>query len=236
MTSSSELKCDLHVHTNWSDGLLPITETIDHADLLDLEVLAITDHFPAMNKPWDAQDDLPVPESYLAAINLQKQRASDHGVQLLAGIEFHANAEPDFPLDELDLLLIEGLWGRLDEFFREIFPLMERVRKARGPDFPIILAHPHFEAPKFLPTPPLEHYFDRMERLGIILELNTSYRNYEREAIIFEEIIQTTTLRFSLGSDAHSGSKIGDIEGGWRFLERYGAENRFFLASFFGLS
>jgi putative hydrolase len=78
------LRGDLHTHTEWSDGTVPIAAMADAADMLGREYIAITDHSPHLTVA-----------NGLSVERLQKQladidewnRTSQHDVTLLTGIE-----------------------------------------------------------------------------------------------------------------------------------------------------
>ncbi len=222
-------KCDLHVHSTWSDGVLTIEELVHNADLLDLEVLAITDHYPAMGHRHTSREN-PLDE-YFAKIQKNKLDALDKGVRLLAGLEFNVSGEIHaVPLQSLDLLLVEGLGGNPETFFPQFFSIALQARKARGQDFPLIIAHPFFGS---IAINALEALIAQLEKLNVIIELNTTYRNFLQESPTFEYLAQATELRFSIGSDAHNGDLLGQIHSGWSFLQRYNILSRFFLAKEF---
>ncbi len=232
MYRQSPPKFDLHVHSTWSDGVLTIEELVHHADLLDLEVLAITDHYPAMGHRHATREN-PL-EEYFAEILQIKQEALDNGLRLLSGLEFNVSGDiQSVPLQSLDLLLVEGLGGNPETFFPQFFPVAQLVRKVRGRDFPLIIAHPFFG---LISSNTLESHASKLEKLDIIIELNTAYRNFTQETSTFEYLAQATELRFSIGSDAHNGNLLGQIHSGWVFLERYGIPARFFLAEDFGIT
>ena len=137
------------------------------------------------------------------------------------------------PIQLPDLLLIEGLHGNPESFFPKFFSVAHRFREQRGPDFPIIIAHAFFGS---ITPKNLELYIFQLEKLGIIIELNVSYRNFLYETTIFEYLAQASELRFSIGSDAHSGDSLGQVQAAWFFLERYDIPFRFFLAKEFGIT
>ncbi len=232
MDQQSPPKCDLHSHSTWSDGVLTIEELVHHADLLDLEVLAITDHYPAMGHRHASREN-PL-EEYFAEITKNKPEAVDKGVRLLSGLEFDVSGDIQVvPLQFLDLLLIEGLGKNPVMFFSQFFPIAHHVRKVRGRDFPLIIAHPFFGS---IANNTLETYISELEKMNVIIELNTAYRNFIQETPTFEYLAQATELRFSIGSDAHNGDLLGQINSGWEFLQRYNILSRFFLAQDFGIT
>jgi DNA polymerase (family 10) len=225
-------KCDLHTHSTWSDGILSIEELVDHADLRDLEVLAITDHYPAMGHHHAVQDN-PLGE-YFTETRRLKIEALERGVRLLAGLEFDVSGDIHaVPLQNLDILLVEGLGGNPETFFPQFFSIAHHVRKVRGRDFPLVIAHPFFGS---MTTTKHEAQISLLENLDVAIELNTSYRNFIQEPALFEYFAQATDLRFSLGSDAHNGEFLGQIGAGWSFLQRYNIPSRFILAHDFGIA
>lgn len=74
-----------------------------------------------------------------------------------------------------------------------------------------------------------------MEEIRVAIELNTAYRNFVQETAFFEYLAQATDLRFSIGSDAHNGEQLGQVQNGWTFLERYNIKSRFIFAQGFGI-
>ena len=80
---SAPYECDLHTHTNRSDGADTYEELIDHAVDRGLKVIAITDHDvrPLANLNTD-QGEIPVQEY-----------GEKKGIKIIPGIEFSCNTE-----------------------------------------------------------------------------------------------------------------------------------------------
>ena len=76
-------ECDLHTHTNRSDGADTYEELIEHAVERGLKVLAITDHDIT---------PLSVVETENGAVPL-KEYGRDRGISIIPGIEFSCNTE-----------------------------------------------------------------------------------------------------------------------------------------------
>lgn len=101
---AGELRGDLHAHTEWSDGTVPISVMADAANMLGREYIAITDHSPHLTVA-----------NGLSAERLQKQLAdidewnesAESKVTLLKGIE--VDILEDGSLDQTPDML-----GRLD--------------------------------------------------------------------------------------------------------------------------
>lgn len=77
--------CDLHTHTNRSDGHLFPVESIDRAFALGLKVLAITDH----------DTILPQQQEWMGEILCLEEYAKEKGITLLRGIEISCDTDND---------------------------------------------------------------------------------------------------------------------------------------------
>src|SRR6202007_2131638 len=95
------LLCELHAHTRWSDGELPLPELVDLYGRNGFDVLAVTDHVIRTDDPWLA-DDAPLQgvhaanhADYLAEMAAQAERARrEYDLLLVPGLELTYN-DPD---------------------------------------------------------------------------------------------------------------------------------------------
>ena len=79
-------KCDLHIHSNISDGRLTPEEIVEIAVKKGLSAISITDH--------DAVD----------AIDIAKKAIGDRNIELVPGIEFSANFSGSNGIEEIHVL------------------------------------------------------------------------------------------------------------------------------------
>ncbi|MGH3033446.1 MAG: hypothetical protein ACRDON_02675, partial [Gaiellaceae bacterium] len=49
------LLCELHAHSTWSDGTLPLRELVDLYGRARFDVLCVTDHALRSDDPWYAE-------------------------------------------------------------------------------------------------------------------------------------------------------------------------------------
>jgi DNA polymerase (family X) len=96
----SDIRGDLHSHTNWSDGRYPMEEMVAAATERGLEYLAITDHSPSATVANGLNPDMLL--AHNAAV---RELAESSGVRLLTGTEM--DIKPDGSLDYSDELLAD---------------------------------------------------------------------------------------------------------------------------------
>ena len=100
LIEQEDLRCDLHMHTNWSDGRATLREMVETAASLGHEYIAITDHSEASR----VANGL-TPERLRAQIQqVRELNAEINGMEVLAGSEVDILKEGslDFP-DERSL-------------------------------------------------------------------------------------------------------------------------------------
>jgi hypothetical protein len=94
------LLCELHAHTDWSDGKLTLRELVDLYGRAGFDVLCVTDHVLRSDDPWH------LPETcvhdgnfcgYLAAVEGEAGRAlALYGLLVVPGLELtHNHPDPD---------------------------------------------------------------------------------------------------------------------------------------------
>ena len=103
----SDIRGDLHVHSNWSDGVEQIRDMAAAARSLGYKYIAITDHSKSLNISGGlSAERLQAQGKVIDALN---KEATD-GFRILKGIEVDIlkNGELDFPdsvLEELDIVI-----------------------------------------------------------------------------------------------------------------------------------
>src|SRR6266536_5312839 len=85
------LLCELHAHSTWSDGDLPISELVDRYGQSGFDVLCVTDHVGRTGEWHDPRWRVTRPEAfadYLAEIDREARRADDdYGLLVIPGLE-----------------------------------------------------------------------------------------------------------------------------------------------------
>jgi DNA polymerase (family 10) len=98
--TESDIRGDLHSHTNWSDGRYPMEEMVAVAQKRGWEYLAITDHSPSATVANGLSPDM-----LIAHNTAVRELSESSGMRLLTGTEM--DIKPDGSLDYSDELLAD---------------------------------------------------------------------------------------------------------------------------------
>jgi histidinol phosphatase-like PHP family hydrolase len=95
------LLCELHAHSTWSDGTLPLRELVDLYGRAGFDVLCVTDHALRSDDPWYVEQrprdgrtlvDAGNFDAYVAAIDLEAERARvRYSMLVVPGLELTYN-------------------------------------------------------------------------------------------------------------------------------------------------
>ena len=97
----SDLRGDLHLHSDWSDGKFPLEEMVDAVAALGYEYMAITDHSQGLG----VANGL-TPERLERQVGILKSLQERYGMTILCGseVDIRADGAMDFPDDVLAML------------------------------------------------------------------------------------------------------------------------------------
>lgn len=136
------LLAELHAHTTWSDGRLPMRELVDLYGEHRFAVLCITDHVLRSDDPcanagdWSRGVTPDLYPSYLAEIEAEAERAIErYGMPLLPGAELTYN-DPD-PLEAAHAVAVG-----LDQFVSLDAGIAAAMEVAAATGAALIAAHP----------------------------------------------------------------------------------------------
>ncbi|MHA2387908.1 MAG: PHP domain-containing protein [Candidatus Hodarchaeales archaeon] len=206
--TSSEIRRDFHVHTNFSDGYSSPEELIKFGIEKKIEQICFTDHY-SFFKPAITDENFIL---YLDTIQNLKKKYSKK-IQIFIGIEVDTSSIEDF--DHLghypwDLILFEYVFSLPDWY--EIFSKVKRFA-SNFPSKNVGFAHTRFSR---LTHAKFEEVMNVIQQHDLIIELNTGYQNYLDPWFNYMD----DQNNFSVGSDAHSLEQLGNINGGISFLIR----------------
>jgi len=205
-------KMDLHIHSNYSDGHFSIRSIIEMAELKNLTHIAITDHFTTTWKKLVIKTlNLKKISKYIDEI--KRERVSSK-VTCLIGIEIdmgsNINKIKQIPFHEFDIVLFE---------YTESLVTLKSVIALKN-EFKIkaitSLAHNGY-----FKIANLEKFNEFLVENEIYFELNSRYLNKKDPNVIHKiKIMKDRGVKFTIGSDAHTKHRIGDIATSISILEK----------------
>lgn len=202
-----DIKGDLHVHSNYSDGMDTIEAIAVAAKKLGYEYIGICDHSKT-SKIANGLD-----EETLKRRNEEIDRVQERvkGIKILKGMEVDILSDgsldySDFLLEELDFVI-----GAIHQGFAK--NVTERIKKAMENPFVDIIAHPTGrllsgrEGYKI----DIEEIMRYAADYGVALEINASYDRLDLNDV---NIIRAKGygVKFVIGTDAHSTGMLEDME------------------------
>ena len=207
LIEESDLRCDLHMHTNWSDGRGTIRQMVEAAASLGHEYIAITDH----SKSSRVANGL-TPERLLAQIlQVREINAETDGMEVLAGseVDILKDGSLDFPdeiLAQLDIVVASVHAG----FSMSEEEMTGRVIRAIENPYVTIIGHP---TGRLLGRRPgyainLEAVIDAAAANRVVLEINAAPSRLDLEPSAVRQALARGVL-LSVNTDAHS---IPDLE------------------------
>lgn len=201
---------DLHVHSLYSDGGCSIDSIVKKAKECGLRTVAIVDH--SIEHPMGL------------TINKAKKRSRDieeaqakYGIKVISGIECGIQADGKIVLPEFDFDLVLASMHDIvstDEYYKRIELCLSRN------DIDI-LAHFHAEIFNVFggeDSKKDEEILDLLEENEVGLEVNTGH--YAPPESVLEKC-PNRKIKYSVGSDSHSLSRVGDVDWGFKMANKF---------------
>ncbi len=228
-------KINLHVHSNYSDGINDIKQIVKKALKLGLDYIAITDHFtnswkagiiPTLNsidKISEYLDEISNYQNYLIENN--------KNLVLYKGIEVDISSSERYikkfiQIDQFDLVLIEYLQTPESIAFTKNIIRYWKNSITNGDDFPI-LGLAHFDPFYFLHGN-LEILIEFLKRYNLYFEFNSSYPQcYSSRNTQFFEKLREHQIPVAIGCDSHNLANLNDIEEPIEMIKYYNLKRNY---------
>ncbi|MFX0137678.1 MAG: PHP domain-containing protein [Candidatus Hodarchaeota archaeon] len=227
-------KMNLHIHSNYSDGRQTIKQIVERSIKLELDYIAITDHFTNSWKAWvSTLNNYEAISAYIEEIsNCQKflTKYNKHLI-LLKGIEVDLTSSEQFirkyiQIDKFDLILFEYLQSHESIAFIKNIIYYWKSKLTELDMFPV-LGLAHFDPSYFL-TGNLDILMNFLKNNNIYFEFNSSYPLfYSRKNEFFFEKLKEYQIPVGIGCDSHILSNLNDIEEPMEMIKYYNLEKNF---------
>lgn len=201
-----QVRGDLHVHTNWSDGSSPLEEMIEAAKQLHYEYIGISDHSPSEK----IANGLSVERMKEQIKRIARLRDKESEIHVLCGSEVDILPDgsldyPDEILSQLDFV-IASVHSR---FNMEKQEMTKRLLNAISNDYVTAIGHPtgrqlgRREAYSF----DADTVFREAAEKGVLLEINGSPERLDlNDALVMEA--SKFKCKFLLSTDAHHRTSL----------------------------
>ncbi len=203
VVAPEDIKGDLHVHSDWSDGHVSLRELVELARQLKYSYLAVCDHSQSARYARGL-----TPEQLARQIKeIEKLNRGLRGIKLLKGTEVDilGDGRLDFPDDLLKKLDI--VVGSVHSGFRK--NVTERMLKAmENPDLDII-GHPsgRLISGREGYDVDLDKVLEGAKKFGKALELNAFYDRLDLNELYLKKA-KDLGIPVALGTDTHSAAGL----------------------------
>ena len=229
-----DVRCDLHVHTDWSDGRHSIKEMIEAAKKFGHECIAITDHSESSR----VANGLTSARLLDQVKHIREANAKIENIEVLAGseVDIRMDGSLDFSdeiLEQLDIVIASVHSG----FALSESEMTARVVRAIENPFVTIIGHP---TGRLLGQRPgyaidLDVVISAAAANDVVLEINASPSRLDLEPCIARHARRNGVL-LAINTDAHSTKQVAHIAFGVNvarraWLEKEDVINTYPLAS-----
>lgn len=219
-----DIRGDLHVHTNWSDGVHNLVQMADAAKSKGYEYIAITDHSKSLAISHGLREEQVLEQQKLIAAYNQEHP----DFRVLAGIEVDilSNSTLDFSddfLKDMDLVVASIHSG----FKQPEKQLTDRVLSALKNEHVDIIAHPtgRLLARREAYALDLEQVFQVAAETHTALEINASPDRLDLNDLNCRSLVKQGGL-IAINTDAHDWQSLGDMQYGIMMARRGWVESK----------
>ncbi len=194
-----EVKGDLHVHSNWSDGSASLEELMREAIKRGYSYIAITDHSKSMKIARGLDE-----ERLLEQIKVIKEiNKSLKGFRILSGVE--VDILPDGTLDISNEVLKELDWVVASVHSRFNEDATERLLSAIYNPYVTCIGHPSGRMIFQRDSYPVDwdKVFEAAAETGTALEINAHQDRLDLNDILARKAAKEYGVKLAIGTDAH---------------------------------
>ena len=209
LVNLEEVRGDLHLHTDWSDGYNTLEQLAEEAVRRNYSYIAITDHSVSLR----VANGLTREELEQQVEAILKLRNKFSSIEIFAGVEVDILSDgkldyPDEVLAQLDLV-IASIHSGLSQSREQI---TSRLEAAIENPWVHIIGHPtgRLIGQRGSYDLDLERFFSASARCGKVLEINASPDRLDLPYFYLQEA-KKWGLKFSIGTDAHGLGSFDDL-------------------------
>lgn len=196
-----DIKGDLHLHSNFSDGSHTMLEMAEGAKRASFEYIAITDHASSMGMVKGIKEKNI--DEYLEMI--EDVRNKVHGIHILSGAEVDIQEDGSLYLPDELLKKLDWVVASVHSHFKQSEAVMtKRLIKAIENPYVKVIGHPFTR--KVLERAPIEFNFTEVakhaKKFSVALEINTSPDRLDLPDVYIRQAKEIGTM-LTIDSDSH---------------------------------
>ncbi|MBI4344190.1 MAG: DNA polymerase/3'-5' exonuclease PolX [Euryarchaeota archaeon] len=219
-----EVRGDLHVHTNWSDGSEPVEEVVLAARERGYEWVCISDHSQSL-RIAHGLDERDLERQF---DEIERVKGGITGIEVLRGIECDIRKDGSLDLMDETLERCDIVIGAVHSHFNlPMREMTERMMRAmENPNLDII-GHPtgRLLGEREAYELDWERLFDAAEDNGIAFEINAFPSRLDLDGAHIKAAL-AHGLQFAIGTDAHTKDQMDFMELGVATARRGWAEGK----------
>jgi len=199
-----DIRGDLHVHSNWSDGSASLEELAEEAVRLGYSYLAVTDHSKSMKIAHGLDE-----ERLLKQVEAVKElNRRFKGFRLLSGVE--VDILPDGSLDISDEVLRELDWVVASVHSRFNEDATERLIAAIRNPYVTCIGHPSGRIIFQREAYPVDwdKVFEAAAETGTALEINAHEDRLDLNDVLARKAVKEYGVKLAVGTDAHHPGQL----------------------------
>lgn len=199
-----DIRGDLHVHSNWSDGSASLEELAEEAVRLGYSYLAVTDHSKSMKIAHGLDE-----ERLLKQVEAVKElNRRFKGFRLLSGVE--VDILPDGSLDISDEVLRELDWVVASVHSRFNEDATERLIAAIRNPYVTCIGHPSGRIIFQREAYPVDwdRVFEAAAETGTALEINAHEDRLDLNDVLARKAVKEYGVKLAVGTDAHHPGQL----------------------------
>jgi DNA polymerase (family 10) len=218
LVEKEDIKGDLHIHSNFSDGTNSIREIKDEASYKNYAYIAITDHSQSLKIAKGMSEEKLLKEfEIIDKINMEGDEPL-----ILKGIESEINMDGTLDIESIFEKKFDFIIGALHTFSATNYENTERVKKAIESGLINVIAHPTGRIIHIREAMPLN--FDEISisasKNNVALEINLFPNRIDLSSGLVKEARRNGLKYFSIGTDAHNTGHLNFMEYGIKILKR----------------
>jgi len=213
-----DIKGDLHVHSNFSDGTSSIAEIKEEASFLGYEYIAITDHSKSL-RIANGLSNATLRKEFEIIDRLNSYNELPY---ILKGIEAEIKFDGSLDIDDEFLGKFDFVIGGLHQFSLTRLENTQRIKKAMKSGLMNTLAHPTNRLIFVRKSIDLdiEEIFKTASKFNIALEINLFPNRIDLNTGLIKEARRSLVKYFTIGTDSHNKGHLNFMKYGVKILKR----------------